>query len=106
MPALMAWADLALTAGGSTCWELAHLGVPMLIVSLAENQLRVAHALQLAGAAVYVGDHLSLTAASITEILDRVRAAPELRRRLSSQASQLIDGQGAARVVNRLLQLV
>ena len=32
MPELMAWADVAVTAGGSTCWELAFMGLPALIL--------------------------------------------------------------------------
>lgn len=36
---LMNWADVAITAGGSTVWELAALRVPALIGALADNQL-------------------------------------------------------------------
>ncbi len=32
MPDLMAWADMAISAGGSTCWELAYLGVPAILI--------------------------------------------------------------------------
>ena len=32
MPAAMAWADLAITSGGSTVWELARIGCPALVV--------------------------------------------------------------------------
>jgi spore coat polysaccharide biosynthesis predicted glycosyltransferase SpsG len=30
----MAWADLAITAAGSTCWELAFMGVPMITLTV------------------------------------------------------------------------
>ena len=40
MPNLMAWADLAITAGGSTCWELAFMGLPASLLILADNQRR------------------------------------------------------------------
>ena len=36
---LMAWADAAITAAGSTVWELASLGVPALIGAIETNQL-------------------------------------------------------------------
>ena len=45
MPEVMDWADLAVSAGGSTCWELAFSGVPIIMVELAENQKYVAKAL-------------------------------------------------------------
>lgn len=38
MPGLLLESDLAVTAGGSTCWELCCLGVPFLTVKVAENQ--------------------------------------------------------------------
>ena len=28
MPSLMAWADIAVSGGGSTCWEMAFMGLP------------------------------------------------------------------------------
>ena len=37
MPSMMAWADLAISAGGSTCWELCFFGVPTIIIIAAEN---------------------------------------------------------------------
>jgi UDP-2,4-diacetamido-2,4,6-trideoxy-beta-L-altropyranose hydrolase len=45
MPGLMDWADFAITAAGSTCWELAVLRVPFMTVILAENQEQVAQKL-------------------------------------------------------------
>ena len=45
MAALMAWADIAITGAGGTCWELAAMGVPMLTVTLAQNQTIVAEGL-------------------------------------------------------------
>lgn len=50
MTELMNWADFAITAAGSTCWELAVLAVPFMTVILAENQENVAQKLaQIAG---------------------------------------------------------
>jgi UDP-2,4-diacetamido-2,4,6-trideoxy-beta-L-altropyranose hydrolase len=45
MPGLMDWADFAITAAGSTCWELAVTGVPFMTVVLADNQEQVAQKL-------------------------------------------------------------
>ena len=38
MPELMFWADVAISAGGSTCWELIFMGLPSMMISIAENQ--------------------------------------------------------------------
>jgi spore coat polysaccharide biosynthesis predicted glycosyltransferase SpsG len=45
VPGLLAWSDLAVTAAGSTCWELAFLGVPALTIAVAENQRPIAASL-------------------------------------------------------------
>ena len=46
MPTLIRWADFAITAAGSTCWELAALRVPFVTVVLAENQINIATQLE------------------------------------------------------------
>ena len=42
MPGLMAWADIAIVGAGTTSWELCLLGLPAILVDLAENQRPVA----------------------------------------------------------------
>lgn len=44
--AVMAWADVAITAAGSTVWELAAMRLPALIGAFEENQLVGLNALQ------------------------------------------------------------
>lgn len=46
MTELMGWADFAISAAGSTCWELAALGVPFATVVLADNQEELAKQLE------------------------------------------------------------
>src|SRR5262249_6068259 len=60
MAELMAWADLAITAGGSTCWELACLGLPALILTYTRDQELVAQAMQDAEAALWMGPGVSI----------------------------------------------
>lgn len=53
---LMTLADLSISGGGTMMWEQCHLGLPSLIVSIAENQRRQSNALHAIGGAVYIGD--------------------------------------------------
>lgn len=48
--ALMAWADVAVTAGGSTVWELAAMRLPALIGAISEDQRVIGPALRRLGA--------------------------------------------------------
>lgn len=95
----MAWADVAVSAGGSTCWELAFMGLPTITMILAENQQSVAEELARAGAAVNLGWFRQLTAALITRELTDLCQDQKRRRRQSSAGRRLVDGGGAERVV-------
>jgi UDP-2,4-diacetamido-2,4,6-trideoxy-beta-L-altropyranose hydrolase len=99
----MEWCDLAVSAGGSTCWELAFMGVPTVALSLADNQRELAASLERAGAGVDLGDAGELeprtVAAAVTAL---VRDVPR-RTAMSAAGRSLIDGRGAARVVDALL---
>ena len=53
----MLWAELAITAAGSTCWELACLGVPAVTIVTAENQRGIAASLSHAGITQDAGWH-------------------------------------------------
>ena len=51
MPGLMARADLAIGAAGTTKWERCCLGLPSILVVIAENQRRIASSVSATGAA-------------------------------------------------------
>lgn len=103
MTPLMRWADLAIVAAGTTVWELAHLGVPMIVVPIAENQVPVAETLSALGAgAVLRADNLSAQAGGL-ELVVQLLADQARRLELSRRARELVDGKGAERVA-RLMQ--
>jgi RimJ/RimL family protein N-acetyltransferase len=97
----MAAADVAISAAGSTCWELCLLGLPALLVDVADNQTEVARELDRRGCAIRVGDR-SVSAEKIADELTRLVGSHELRRSLSQRSRQLVDGNGATRIVSVL----
>lgn len=97
--ALMASADLALSAGGTTCWELCYLGSPMVLVAAAENQRRITTGLASAGAAVDLGWHEDLTDDMLARALVGVLRDGYLRVKLAARSRTLVDGRGGDRVV-------
>ncbi len=102
MPELMAWADLAVSAGGSTCWEVAFTGLPCLVIALDAPQLIVARELESRGVAMNVGLHESASAAKIGACIKQLLCSPEDRVRMSMRGQELIDGKGVDRVVGAL----
>lgn len=102
MPELMAWADLAISAAGSTTLELAFMGVPMLLLVLADNQAPVARCMAALGAARDLGRASALNPAGIAEAIRGLLAAPEERAAQSAAGRRLVDGRGAQRVAGIL----
>jgi UDP-2,4-diacetamido-2,4,6-trideoxy-beta-L-altropyranose hydrolase len=101
MATLMAEADMAICAAGSTCWELACLGVPALTLIVADNQARVAEGLHGLGVVRNLGWFDAVSDADIAaaiELLRRDAARVEMSRR----GRELVDGRGADRVVNAM----
>ena len=104
MPGLMAWADLAIAAGGSTVWELAFMGLPSLFVILAENQVGIATELESAGYGVCLGRGVDFDNGELQIALRRVLENPGERHRTSIAGKNLVDGMGCHRTVCQLIQ--
>ena len=105
MPKLMIWADVALSAGGSTCWELAFMGVPFLVLILADNQEGIALGLEKNQIALNCGWFHTLTAEDIAERLEWLIDDSESRAEYSARGQYLVDGLGAERIVKCLMEL-
>lgn len=103
MPTLMAQADIAISGGGGTCWEMAFFGLPNCILVLADNQNIVAEHLDRAGASINLGRAEEVTVSALRETIERLLRDPELRRRMSDSGRSLVDGRGADRAVSFLL---
>ena len=102
MPAQMAWADCAVSAAGGTCWELLFMGLPAALLTVIDNQRGIASALAAAGAAIDLGWHTDVDSRRIAEELRSLLTAPERLAAMSARGRELVDGEGAARVVMRL----
>lgn len=98
---LMAAADIAVSAAGSTCVELCVMGLPALLVDAADNQTPVAKELQRRGCAIHVGD-CSVTPEHLAESLRSLIRSEDLRRTLAHNSRELGDGKGVERIVSVL----
>lgn len=102
MPQLMADADVAISAAGITCWEMCFLGLPAVLIDVAENQTPIARELDRQGVAIHAGSSQQVTAEDIAARLKPLLASPERRAAMSERGRKLVDGQGADRVVSAM----
>ncbi len=104
MPKVMAWADMAINGGGSTCWELAYMGVPNIVIVLAENQRRISEALHDAGISINLGWHTNVIKSDIIKNVCRMIQNPHLRKEMAKAGESAVDGKGSCRVVDSMRQ--
>ncbi|MCC6642348.1 MAG: UDP-2,4-diacetamido-2,4,6-trideoxy-beta-L-altropyranose hydrolase [Deltaproteobacteria bacterium] len=106
LPRRMAAASLVITAGGTTCWELACLGVPAIVAVAAENQRRGARAMRRAGAGIVFEDTSERAVRGIAAAVRRLARDHPRRRRMASAGRRLVDGRGAARVAQAVTRML
>ncbi len=103
MAEVMARADVAVTASGSTAYELAYMGVPMLLWPRADNQEPVATALIHQGLAVgFTRCDQPVIAEEFLAAFRELAEHPQRRAALSTRGQALVDGLGVERVVGTL----
>ncbi len=115
MASLMRQCDMAVTAGGTTIYELAAIGVPFLCFSYAENQEALTEYIGSKKIAGYCGAYhlnkqetLSRMSRLAEEISISAQTAAdegtgvELRRRMYEREKEMIDGLGACRIAQLL----
>lgn len=106
MRALMVGADLALTAGGQTTYELAAAGVPACAVRVALNQTANLQGLRESGTLLWIGDAGDQDLRRKAEhAVRRLAADMALRQSMSQAGRTLVDGRGADRVAEAILGL-
>lgn len=108
MAGLMKMCDLAVTAGGSTVYELAAVGVPFICFSYADNQTEQARSMEERGIALYAGAyHYSPreTLARIGDLFERLSSHAQERMAIHENEKRMTDGNGAGRLAEELIRL-
>jgi UDP-2,4-diacetamido-2,4,6-trideoxy-beta-L-altropyranose hydrolase len=94
---LMAEADLCIGAGGITIWERAYMGLPSLVVTLAENQREAVDYFQRLGAHVALGWHENLEPVGLASAIGSALADPAGMRVMAVKAKALVGEPGFVR---------
>lgn len=101
MAEIMQRCDLAITAGGSTMYELCACGVPMITYAFADNQLQGVEGFEKLGVGKYCGDVRSGEENLWSNIEDAIRSyMSEYGHRMNviDKMKELVDGKGAIRL--------
>lgn len=102
----IASADVAVSAAGCTAYELAYLGIPSVLLAVADNQRYIEASLVAAGAAVSVGDGRQDLSPALHDAVARLIGNPDWRQSLSECARSLFDGKGVERVAAAIAEVI
>lgn len=105
MSDLMLQCDLAVSAAGSTLYELCACGVPTITYVLADNQLPGATAFSDLGIMVNAGDYRTdeNLIKNITNAILGLISDIEIRKLMQSKGMSFIDGNGAKKIVQEIM---
>lgn len=103
----MAQTDLAISAAGSTMYELSAMGVPTVCCYYVENQRRIAEGFAKEVGILNAGDYTADESSVLDKIVREVNllvTSYERRSSLSQQMKRVTDGNGAERIAAYLLE--
>ena len=101
---LMLDADLVLCSGGMSVYEIAALGTPGVVLAQNAREDRRMREFSRFGTIEYLGLGVDVEEAAILEAVRRILAEPEKRRRMGERGRSLVDGYGAARAAEIVLE--
>jgi UDP-2,4-diacetamido-2,4,6-trideoxy-beta-L-altropyranose hydrolase len=102
MGEVLVCADMAISAPGASATEFAAVGVPMLLITMAENHAHTGEEFAARGFAVSLGWWNQMTVAELAAHLEAFIKDDASRARRAALAAQHIDTFGADRIVERL----
>lgn len=102
MGEVLVCADMAISAPGASATEFAAVGVPMLLITMAENHARTGEEFAARGFAVSLGWWNRMTVAELAAHIEGFMKDDAGRVRRAALAAQHIDTFGADRITDRL----
>lgn len=104
MSKIMMSSDIAISAGGSTLYELCACGVPTIALIFAENQKGIVEYLEKANLIFSAGWFNELRPEKFQLILNNLICDNSIRENMSKSMQNLIDGYGAKRLADQLIK--
>jgi len=101
---LMVNADLAVGAGGSTTWERCCVGLPSIVISIAENQRMICESLAADGLIEYLGHYDKIRPRMLFNQAADFLRNPRRLDELSEKSMKIVDGEGAKRVLKEIVR--
>lgn len=108
MKSLISGCDIAISAAGSTLYEICACGVPLITYIVADNQIPGAVAFEKLGLAENCGDMRGKedVVSSLIRSVERLAKNYNRRVEVGKRMQYMVDGQGAARLTNQIMTII
>lgn len=106
MAEMMGRSDLSIGAGGSATWERCFLGLPTLIIAVAENQVRIGKAVNDKKMGIYLGRSKDVTVQTIKEDLEKLIEDREKLKEFEKNCITFMRQSGTESVAKKIIQLI
>lgn len=94
--------DLFVGAGGSTSWERLALGIPSVIICVAENQRNICEALAIKDYVCYLGASNEVSPARWQSFFEKELENTASLKKMAERGLQLVDCRGTQKIVDRI----
>lgn len=94
MAELIHKADLAIGAGGSTTWERCCLGLPAIVIAIADNQVEIAKNCAKKNIIIYLGVYFEVTERMLKKEIERVLKNEDINRKMNKAINRFFQQGG------------
>tara|TARA_Y100001970_G_C14239879_1_gene864219 strand:+ start:2262 stop:3230 length:969 start_codon:yes stop_codon:yes gene_type:complete len=106
MSFLMERAAFCVSSAGSILYELSHLGIPTICISLIEHQRLIAEAFSKINAVNYIGYFDEISNSEIAREIKILDQNKSIREKLSKNSRFILDGLGSQRLAKELMNWI
>lgn len=104
MPSKMEWADLAFSGGGTTVWELAFMGVPLIVGGTSPIEELLVEDFNNNNLFKTIKRLDEIDESDLTKIISEVIYDEKLRKVMSQDGKKFVDGLGCYRVYKMMME--
>jgi len=104
MAAFMNQADLGIGAGGSTTWERCFLGLPTIVIAIAQNQIKISEDCDEYGIIKYIGTQDNVNGVMLKNSIVKLCTDSEYVKNIVKKSCGLFGRLDKARVANQLFE--
>ena len=100
---IMSKSNFGIGSPGTTTWERSCMGLPSILISVADNQIEIGKACNKLKIANYIGDSKNISSDDLKDLISKMSKNPKKMFEYKEAGLKLVDGLGASRVLRKII---